>query len=37
VVSDYQGMVLIFSESDPEAELPIVLEDNTYTLKASDL
>jgi hypothetical protein len=29
-------MVLIFSESDPEAELPTTLEENTYTFKASD-
>ncbi|MDD3145034.1 MAG: hypothetical protein PHV23_02885 [Candidatus Gracilibacteria bacterium] len=35
-VSDYNGMILIFSESDPEAELPIVLEENTYTFKSSD-
>lgn len=36
VVTDYNWMVLIFSESDPEAELPIILEDNTYTFKSSD-
>ncbi|MDD2907568.1 MAG: hypothetical protein PHH98_02910 [Candidatus Gracilibacteria bacterium] len=35
-VSDYNGMILIFSESDPEAELPITLEDNTYTYKSTD-
>ncbi|NVP17582.1 hypothetical protein HUU51_02585 [Candidatus Gracilibacteria bacterium] len=35
-VNDYNGVVLIFSESDPEAELPIVLEENTYTFKAAD-
>lgn len=35
-VSDYNWMILIFSESDPEAELPIVLEENTYTFKSSD-
>lgn len=35
-VTDYTGMVLIFSESDPEAELPTVLEENTYTFKSSD-
>jgi len=29
-------MVLIFSESDPEAELPILLEENTYTFKSVD-
>jgi hypothetical protein len=28
---------LIFSESDPEASLPIILEDNTYTFRSSDL
>lgn len=36
-VTDYQGTVLIFSESDAEASLPIILEDNTYTFKSSDL
>lgn len=36
VVTDYKWMVLIFSESDAEAELPIVLEDNTYTFLPSD-
>lgn len=36
VVVDYNWMILIFSESDPEAELPIVLEENTYTFKSSD-
>jgi len=35
-VNDYKGMILIFSESDPEAQLPIVLEENTYTFKSSD-
>lgn len=35
-VTDYEGMVLIFSESDPEAELPIALEENTYTFQPSD-
>lgn len=35
-VNDYNWVVLIFSESDPEAELPIVLEENTYTFKAAD-
>lgn len=36
VVSDYKWAVLIFSESDTEAELPIVLEENTYTFKSTD-
>jgi len=35
-VTDYEWVVLIFSESDNEAELPIVLEENTYTFKKSD-
>lgn len=35
-VSDYEWTVLIFSESDPEAELPIALEENTYTFSPSD-
>lgn len=36
IVDDYKGMILIFSESDPEAQLPIVLQENTYTFKSSD-
>lgn len=36
VVSDYNGTILIFSESDPEAELPSALEENTYTFSAAD-
>lgn len=36
VVNNYSWTVIIFSESDPEASLPIILEDNTYTFKASD-
>ncbi len=36
-VTDYEWVVLIFSESDPEAELPIALEDNTYSFVSSDL
>ncbi|MDD3794081.1 MAG: hypothetical protein PHI37_04670 [Candidatus Gracilibacteria bacterium] len=36
VANDYNGMILIFSESDPEAQLPIILEENTYTFKSSD-
>ncbi len=35
-VTDYTGMVLIFSESDPEAELPTALQENTYTFQDSD-
>ena len=35
-VLDYEGTILIFSESDPEAELPSALEENTYTFSASD-
>lgn len=36
-VTDYEWVVLIFSETDNEAELPIALEDNTYTFVSSDL
>jgi len=36
IVNDYKGMILIFSESDPEAQLPIILQENTYTFKSSD-
>lgn len=36
-VTNYLWTVLIFSESDPEASLPIILEDNTYTFRSSDL
>ena len=36
IVSDYNWIILIFSESDPEAELPSVLEENTYTFSDSD-
>lgn len=35
-VTDYTGMVLIFSESDPEAQLPTTLRENTYTFTAAD-
>lgn len=35
-VTDYDWTIVIFSESDPEAELPSALEDNTYTFSASD-
>ena len=36
IIDDYNGTILIFSESDPEAELPSALEENTYTFSASD-
>jgi len=36
VIKDYDGTILIFSESDPEAELPSALEENTYTYSLSD-
>lgn len=35
-VLDYKWTILIFSESDSEAELPSELDDNTYTFKAED-
>lgn len=35
-VTDYEWTILVFSESDPQAELPIALEENTYTFSASD-
>ncbi len=35
-VLDYDWTILIFSESDPEAELPTALKDNTYNFLASD-
>lgn len=35
-VTNYTWMVLIFSESDPEAQLPTVLRENTYTFTAAD-
>jgi len=35
-VTDYTGTVLIFSESDPEAQLPTVLRENTYTFTQAD-
>lgn len=35
-VNDYKWTILIFSESDPEAELPSALKDNTYTFSLSD-
>lgn len=36
VVKDYKGTILIFSESDGNAELPSELDQNTYTFMASD-
>jgi len=36
IIDDYNWTILIFSESDPEAELPSALEENTYTFSASD-
>ena len=35
-ILDYDGTILIFSESDPEAELPSALEENTYTFSPAD-
>lgn len=35
-VSDYTDTILIFSESDPEAELPSALQENTYTFTDAD-
>ncbi len=35
-VTGYKWTILIFSESDPEAELPSSLEENTYTFTAAD-
>lgn len=37
VVKDYAGEILIFSQSDPKAEFPGVLAENTYKFKSSDL
>lgn len=36
VVKDYAGEVLIFSQSDPKAEFPGVLAENTYKFKTAD-
>ena len=36
IVTNYDGTILIFSESDPEAELPSDLKENTYTFSAED-
>lgn len=35
-VTDYDWIVVIFSETDPEAEFPSSLEENTYTFLKSD-
>lgn len=35
-VEDYSGTILIFSESDNDAELPSALDQNTYSFLASD-
>lgn len=36
IVENYDWVILIFSESDPEAVLPSSLEDNTYSFASSD-
>ncbi|MCD5380293.1 hypothetical protein LR004_00035, partial [Candidatus Gracilibacteria bacterium] len=36
VIKDYEGTILIFSESDRDAELPNSLEEGAYTFKLSD-
>lgn len=36
IVSDYNWTILVFSESDPEAEFPTVLKDNSYTFTEND-
>lgn len=36
VVTDYVGTVIVFSETDKEAEFPNALQENTYTFKSSD-
>lgn len=36
VVPNYNWTVLIFSESNPEASMPIILKDSTYTFKDTD-
>ena len=35
-VEDYDWIIVIFSETDPEAEFPTSLEENTYTFIPSD-
>ena len=36
IVKDYTGTILIFSESDADAELPSALDQNTYIFMDSD-
>ncbi len=36
IIKDYEGTILIFSESDKDAELPNSLEEWAYTFKLSD-
>lgn len=36
VVTDYDGTILMFSESDMDAKLPSVLDQNTYTFTTAD-
>jgi len=36
IVKDYVGEILIFSQSDPKAEFPWILSENTYKFKTSD-
>lgn len=36
VITDYNGEIIMFSETDPEATLPSVLKDNTYEFKNAD-
>lgn len=36
VIPDYKGTVLIFSNSNPEASMPNILKDSTYTFKEVD-
>jgi len=36
IVTDYEWTVLIFSESDREAQFPNALDDNSYTFQKSD-
>jgi len=36
IVKWYNGSILVFSESDPEADFPTVLKDNSYTFTAVD-
>lgn len=36
IVDDYLGTILVFSETDPKAELPSVLNESSYTFTLSD-